>query len=99
MSAKPSVGALATVASSASSVTILAANAGRRGATIYNESTAILYLGFTSSAVSTSSYTVQIPPNVGTNTVAYYEVPFGYTGQINGIWASANGNARVTEIA
>jgi hypothetical protein len=29
---------------------------------------------------------------------AYYEVPFGYTGRIDGIWASANGNARVTEM-
>jgi hypothetical protein len=28
----------------------------------------------------------------------YYEVPFGYVGAIDGIWASANGNARITEI-
>jgi hypothetical protein len=28
----------------------------------------------------------------------YYEVPFGYPGAIDGIWASANGNARITEL-
>ncbi len=26
----------------------------------------------------------------------YYETPFNYTGALTGIWAAANGNARVT---
>jgi hypothetical protein len=32
--------------------------------------------------------------------MGYYEVPFGYTGQLTGIWASDpnDGSARVTEI-
>ena len=85
---------LSNVASSATSVTILAANANRKGASFFNDSTAILYLALTSSAASTTNYTVQIPAG------AYYELePAAYTGQLTGIWASANGNARVTELS
>jgi hypothetical protein len=84
---------LANVASSASSVTLLAANLSRLGATIFNDSTAILYVKFGTTA-SSSSYTVQIAGG------GYYEMPDPvYTGRIDGIWASANGNARVTELA
>lgn len=89
-----------TVASSASSVTVLAQNSNRRGAAIFNDSTQVLYLllastvaGVAGTAASTSNYTVQLASN------AYYELPntYIYTGIIYGIWASANGNARVTE--
>jgi hypothetical protein len=86
-----STGTLANVASSASSVTLLASNANRLGATIHNDSTQILYVKFGTTA-SATSYTVKMVAD------AYYEVPFGYTGRIDGIWASANGNARVTEL-
>lgn len=82
---------LANVAGSASSVTLIAANTSRKGATIQNDSTAILYVKFGSTASSTS-YTVLMQPQ------SYYEVPGGYTGIITGIWASATGNARVTEL-
>lgn len=82
---------LSNVSSSASNVTLLAANAARKGATIFNDSSAILYVKFGTTA-STSSYTVQMAAG------GYFEVPFGYTGRIDGIWASANGNARVTEL-
>jgi hypothetical protein len=82
---------LSNVAGSASSVTLLASNIERRGATIHNDSSAVLYVKFGTTA-STSSFTVKMAAD------AYYEVPFGYTGRIDGIWASATGNARVTEI-
>lgn len=83
---------LSTVASSASSVTILAANAKRRGASIVNASTAILYLDLSGgTATATTGHSVQLP------TLAYFEVPAGYTGAITGIWASANGSANITE--
>jgi hypothetical protein len=81
-----------SVAGSASSVSLLASNANRLGATIYNDSTAILYLKLGTTA-STTSYTAQLPSN------GYYEVPFAYTGAIDGIWATSTGNARVTELA
>lgn len=85
-------GTLSNVASSATSVTLLASNASRLGATIYNDSTAILYVKLNSGAASATSYTVQVAAN------GYYEVPSRYSGAITGIWASANGNARVTEM-
>lgn len=81
-----------TVAGSASSVTILASNASRLGASVHNDSTAILYLLLGSATATTSVYTVKMQPE------AHYEVPAFYTGQLTGIWASATGNARVTEL-
>lgn len=83
---------LSNIAGSATSVTLLASNSSRKVATIVNDSTVDLYVKFGSTA-STTSYTVLMVPN------AYYEVPQPvYTGIITGIWASATGNARVTEI-
>jgi accessory colonization factor AcfC len=85
-------GTFSTVASSATNVTILAANSNRKGATVFNESTQILFLGLSATAASATEYTVQMAAN------AYYEVPFNYRGAIQGLWSSVNGNARVTEM-
>lgn len=85
-----SANTVTTVASSITNVTILAANPNRLGATVYNDSTSIFYLKLGATA-STTSYTVQM----GSKT--YYELPYGWTGQIDGVWASANGSARVGE--
>lgn len=84
-------GTLSNVASSATSVVILASNSSRKAATVYNDSTQILYLKFGTTA-STTSFTAPLAA------ATYYEVPGGYTGEIDGIWASSNGFARVTEI-
>lgn len=89
--ARSGASAVTSVAGSASSVTLLASNADRKGGTIYNDSTAILYLKLGASA-STSSFTVKMFPE------DYYEVPFNYTGIIDGVWASATGDARITEL-
>jgi hypothetical protein len=87
------LGTHSSVGDSATSVTILAANTRRRGASIVNASTAILYLNMTGdTATATTAHHVQLP------TLAYYEVPFGFTGLITGIWASdAGGSANVVE--
>lgn len=82
---------LSNVASSATSVVILATNTARKGASVYNDSTQILYLKFGTTA-STTSFTVPLAA------AAFFEVPSGYTGEMDGIWTSANGFARVTEI-
>ncbi len=87
----PTASAVTSVAGSASSVTILASNSARLGFSVYNDSSAILYLKANSGAASSSSYTSQVPAG------GYFEDPYGYTGEITGIWASATGNARVTE--
>lgn len=80
------------VPDTASNVTLLAANTARAGASIENDSTEILYVKLGTTA-STASYTVKMVAG------AYYEVPFGYTGNIDGIWANnAAGAALVTEL-
>jgi hypothetical protein len=82
-----------SVASSATNVTLLSSNSSRKNAMFYNDSTQILYLKLGTTASSTS-YTVQLVAG------AYFELPIGkiYTGEIDGIWASANGNCRITEL-
>lgn len=88
----PAAGVVTSVPSATTVSTLLAANSARRGAAIFNESTSALYIKLGSAAALTS-YTVQIAAN------GYFEVPFGYTGVITGLWAAANGNARVTEVS
>lgn len=90
--AKSSTVATTSTAASATSVTLLASNANRLGATIFNDSSAILYLKLGATASSTS-YAVQMSAG------SYYEAPFRYSGVIDGIWASATGSARVTELS
>lgn len=90
---RPATPTVTSVNDTATSTTLLASNASRLGATVYNDSTVNLFvkLGATASA---TSFTVRLEPNT------YYEVPFGYTGIIDGIWASdASGAARITELA
>ena len=90
--AKPSTSTTSSVPFSLTNVNLLASNAMRLGATIYNESSSgFLYvkLGAVSSA---TSYTIRLLP------LDYYEIPFGYTGQIDAIWTSANGTARIDEL-
>jgi hypothetical protein len=80
-----------SVGDSASSVTLLASNSARKGFKIFNDSTAILYVKYGATA-STSSFTVRLTP------YGIHE-GVGYTGRIDGIWASdAGGNARITEL-
>lgn len=82
-----------SVASSASDTLIFAANGNASGRAVFNDSSAILYLAFGTVAASITNYTVQVAAG------GYYEFPptrpFG--GQVRGIWAAANGNARCTE--
>lgn len=79
-----------SVASSATSVTLLAANSSRKAFTVFNDSTQILYVSFTATS-TTSAYSVKLFPN------GAYLSDFIYTGIITGIWASANGAAKLTE--
>ena len=74
-----------------SNVTLKAINLARLGLSIHNDSTQILYVKLGTTA-TTTDYTVRMSAQ------DHYEVPFGYTGRIDGIWASANGNAYVTEL-
>ncbi len=89
---KSGTSAVTQVTSANTTGTLLASNSARVGATIQNDSTQVLYLKLGATA-STTSYTCKMASG------SYYEVPFGYTGIIDGIWASANGFAYVTEMS
>lgn len=82
---------LSNVASSGTSVTLLAANTARIEAFIMNDSTAALMvkLGGTASA---TSYTKRLAAG------EFWAVPQSYRGVIDGIWQAVQGNARVTEL-
>lgn len=87
-----STGTMSRVAAVAAATVILAANAGRIGATVYNKATAaVLYLSLSASnpvlGAGAERWTVALVPG------AYFEVPFGYDGAINGIWDSAEAGA------
>ena len=62
-----------------------------RGVAIYNNSTSILYLRFGTADATATDFTIQLAAET------YYEVPFAYRGEIQGIWATANGAALVTD--
>lgn len=85
-----STGTPASVSSSATSVTLLASNGSRKGYLIFNDSTQVLYVTFSGTS-TTSLYSVKLYPN------ACCSSDLDYTGIISGIWASANGSAKVTE--
>lgn len=90
---KAGTSTLTNVSGSITSVQLLAANTARVGGMIYNDSTAVLYLKLGTTA-STTSFTVKL------NQDDYYEFsgPAVYTGIVHGIWDSAAGAARVTEL-
>ena len=79
-----------SVTSAASETLLCTKNELRMGCSIYNDSTQVLYLKC-GPQVTSSSFTVQMASE------SYFEVPFGFRGDIYGVWASANGSAMVTE--
>ena len=91
-SSKSHTNTTATIAASLTNVQLLASNTIRLGATIFNDSSSgILFVKLGTTASSTD-FTIKLYPS------SYYEVPFGYTGEVDGIWTSTGGNARVGEL-
>ena len=87
--------AQSNVAQNIASVSLIAANTSRKGLSIFNDTTANLYISF-SGAASTANFKTKIAAG------GYYEMaPEAiFTGQILGIWDAAGaGNARVTELS
>jgi hypothetical protein len=85
---------LTGVSASATSVSLLAANSRRKGATIANSDTSVdlfIRLGASAAAISSGSYKVMLRGG------QYYELPFGWTGAVQGIWRAATGFANVDE--
>jgi hypothetical protein len=91
----PATSAVKTnVTSVTTSVTILAANANRRGAIIFNDSTSLLYISYGTGTTSTTSFSVR----VAAGAVYLLDVPL-YNGAMTGTWSAVNGAARVTDIS
>lgn len=90
--AASTLGTLTSVAASATSVTLAVLNAARLALVVVNDSTAILYVALAATA-SATSFTYKLAAG---DTI---ELPSpGYTGIVTGIWASATGSARLTEM-
>lgn len=79
-----------SVSGTTTSTTIVASNANRLSYSVFNNSSASLYLRKGSGAASSSDFSVKLLPG------GYYEND-EYTGDIKGIWDTANGAALVTE--
>lgn len=80
-----------SVSASATAVTLKAANNSRLGLTVFNDSSAALYIKEGAGA-STSDFKVKLAAG------DYWEMeePI-YFGLVSGIWESATGAARITE--
>lgn len=85
-----STATLANVNASASSVTLQAALAGRRALIIFNDSTVTLRIKYGSAASATSFTHLLMAGEERTIT--------NYSGIVTGIWDSATGVARMTEL-
>jgi hypothetical protein len=92
-SSKSTTGTITSVPGSTSSVTLLASNANRVSATIFNDTSSgdVLYVALSASA-STTAFTIKLWPG------SYWELSTDYTGTISGIWSVGTGNARITEL-
>ena len=96
-SASPSTSSVTQIGDSASSVTLSLSSTAWFGRTIYNDSSSLLRVKLGATASSTS-FTVVLSGNAS-GIGGYYEVPFNYTGRIDGIWdTDAGGNAYITEM-
>ena len=88
----------ANVASSATSITLLAANASRRGLSVCNESTSTMRLSFATPATEANEF-MSIAGRVAGLQPGFVMLDnqLIVTGAIYAIWDSANGFAKVTE--
>jgi len=82
--------AITVTAGSASSVTVITSSASMKKRIFYNDSTAVAYLKFGTTA-SASDFTLKLFPEGLWEELNYY-------GRVDAIWTSATGNMRVTTI-
>lgn len=93
VTAPSSKSTMSFVPDNADSVEVLAPNDSRKGGIIFNTASTVLYLALSGDEASVDSFTYRLGQN------GFIEIPFGYTGPVNGMWATdANdGGAMVTE--
>lgn len=88
-----SAATITSVAQSASSVSLLALNANRKGFSLYNDGTKNAYIAFAATS-TTTAFTMLLPPG------ALYESNIDYTGVMSAIWSAAGAGAmRITELS
>jgi len=80
-----------SVNASTANQTILAANPNRVGFAVWNDGSANMFLKF-GAVASLASYTVQI------GSKAYYESNFTYVGQVDAVFSTNTGTAKITEL-
>lgn len=79
------------VSTSTTSATLISSNALRLGGSIYNDSSAILYVATNGSAASTTNFKIAMAAG------SYFEIPAGITTAVTGILSTGTGTARVDE--
>lgn len=87
--AAPTSGTVTSIAATGTvgGVLLKAANANRKGATIFNNASTNLYVSLGTSATTTSFQVLIVP-------TGYYEMPFTFTGDVSGAWSGTpTGNA------
>jgi len=90
----PGVSVRTSITNTVTPTVFLSANLNRKGATIYNRSNRTLLIATGAVNVSVSDFTMQIA------SLGYYELPYGFTGKVSGVWASSGtNNAIVTEFS
>ena len=84
--------AVTSVATSTTSA-VLAEATTHSPLTIFNDSSAVLYVRCGAGDASSTTYTTQVAAG------ALLELPFNYTGRVTGVLASGTGSAKVTAFA
>lgn len=85
-----------SVASTITSGVVLSANPARGGAKLVNLSTALFYGLYGTGVASPTNCSFVLAPLTG-GIPGIEEVPFGYEGEIAGVWSAASGSLVVTE--
>lgn len=80
-----------SVTAATTSTELLPNVADRRGATVFNDSTATLFLLLGPGTASATNFTHKLAGG------GMYEVPFECQDRVAGVWDAVNGAARVTE--
>lgn len=83
---------ITTVTSSVTSVQLLPRRSARLGAIIFNDSTQTLWIRLGDEDATADDFTYELL------TRGTVEIPYGFNGRVAGIWAGANGKARITEV-
>ena len=87
-----SVTSTESIASSVTSQTLIADNSARKGISIYNNSTAELYLSYATPATATNAFMKMSPYSL-----LMLDQQLMVSNAIYGIWTAANGTAQITD--